>query len=55
MHTRSTERLAGGLFIAGGIMFCVAAFLADQLAFYGVAAAFFGVGGQRLMQARLAR
>ena len=55
MHARSTERLAGGLFVAGGVMFCVAAVLADQLASCGVAGAFFGLGGLRLMRSRLAR
>ena len=40
----SSSKLAGGLFMAGGLAFFAAAYFSRQTAFVGVGAAFMGVG-----------
>lgn len=50
--TRNQKAMAGGLFMAAGVAFIVAAFLSDNTAFYGVSAAMMGVGVVFMVQAK---
>lgn len=49
-----SPKLAAGLFIAAGVMWCAAAWMGDQVAFYGVGAMFVILGLANLARARKA-
>ena len=50
-----TPQFAAGLFIAAGVMWCVAAWMGDQAAFYGIGAMFVILGLANLARARKGR
>lgn len=50
-----TPQIAAGLFIAAGAMWCAAAWLGDEAAFYGIGAMFVLIGLGNLARARKGR